>query len=475
MKRKIAFLCSVAMLSGMSCFPVSAETASTTATPATVTTSTTAVINEPIAPQNGYYQFDGYFDEIRNMPHDFYVGEPIDMSDWILTVCYLLNGEKAFLNLQAGDGISVTSEEYAHCFTIDTSEVDTSKEGYYNIYIHTNPGEKAKFVDAWNNTHELTMQDYTIRKRIAVTPRPDPQIFVNAYADNILDNDSTIATIVGNATADMTGLKITAEPEGLVEIGDIAIDYTLPKYYKIPIKALQSGVVTLTATNDQGLTATKEILIRDSSMYFEHFINSEYVGQICDIAFHCESDQPAEFSIADENVARIVNTYATDFATVVRVEILSEDSTTLKAVTSDGKSTECTIIGYTTETTAIWSEITSKETTTTEQPDIGYTTETIAVIPPDCAEQTVTDATHETQNTTTITTETLKENTALGDVNQDNKINIMDIILVNKAIYGKATLSNTQELAADCDKNQKVDSTDSLLIMKYILKLIDQF
>ncbi len=62
-----------------------------------------------------------------------------------------------------------------------------------------------------------------------------------------------------------------------------------------------------------------------------------------------------------------------------------------------------------------------------------------------------------------------------GDVNQDGTVNIMDVILVNKAIYGKADLSEDQLKAADVNHDEKPDATDSLMIMKYIIKLIANF
>ena len=63
----------------------------------------------------------------------------------------------------------------------------------------------------------------------------------------------------------------------------------------------------------------------------------------------------------------------------------------------------------------------------------------------------------------------------LGDTNADGGIDIMDVILVNKYILGSVTLDKKQKIAANVDKNEIIDSTDSLLILKRVVDLIDSF
>ena len=59
-----------------------------------------------------------------------------------------------------------------------------------------------------------------------------------------------------------------------------------------------------------------------------------------------------------------------------------------------------------------------------------------------------------------------------GDANCDGSVNIMDIILLNKAIYGKADLSAQGLKNADVDQDGKPTATDSLNIMKLVIKLL---
>ncbi len=58
-----------------------------------------------------------------------------------------------------------------------------------------------------------------------------------------------------------------------------------------------------------------------------------------------------------------------------------------------------------------------------------------------------------------------------GDANLDGAVNIMDVILVNKSIYGKATLSPQGILNADINQSNAPDATDALNIMKLAVKL----
>ncbi len=61
-----------------------------------------------------------------------------------------------------------------------------------------------------------------------------------------------------------------------------------------------------------------------------------------------------------------------------------------------------------------------------------------------------------------------------GDANCDGSVNIMDIILLNKAIYGKAELSDQGLKNADVDQDGKPSATDSLNIMKLVIKLLTE-
>ena len=68
-----------------------------------------------------------------------------------------------------------------------------------------------------------------------------------------------------------------------------------------------------------------------------------------------------------------------------------------------------------------------------------------------------------------------EESSLLGDADLSGKIDILDVITVNKAILSKESLSAQQLTNADVNRNQKPDAADSLMIMKYIVGLVTEF
>ncbi len=59
-----------------------------------------------------------------------------------------------------------------------------------------------------------------------------------------------------------------------------------------------------------------------------------------------------------------------------------------------------------------------------------------------------------------------------GDADGSGKVDILDVITINKAILGKETLTAEQLKAADINQNDKPDAADSLAVMKLIVGLI---
>lgn len=62
-----------------------------------------------------------------------------------------------------------------------------------------------------------------------------------------------------------------------------------------------------------------------------------------------------------------------------------------------------------------------------------------------------------------------------GFVNNDDEINLLDVVAVNKHLMSGEAISYYGQLAADVDNNGVVDAVDSLQILKYCIGLLDSF
>lgn len=60
-----------------------------------------------------------------------------------------------------------------------------------------------------------------------------------------------------------------------------------------------------------------------------------------------------------------------------------------------------------------------------------------------------------------------------GDVNLDGEVDILDVININKFLLGSSSLGKQNLANADVDNSKKVDDTDSLNILKKVVKLIE--
>ncbi|MBQ8079776.1 MAG: hypothetical protein IJ236_07475 [Oscillospiraceae bacterium] len=86
-----------------------------------------------------------------------------------------------------------------------------------------------------------------------------------------------------------------------------------------------------------------------------------------------------------------------------------------------------------------------------------------------------------TETTTAVTTETTTETTAsvptdtdvvYGDTDGNGKVELLDVILLNKNLLGMEKLEDKSMANADVNLDKKVDGTDSLLILKSLVSLV---
>ena len=68
----------------------------------------------------------------------------------------------------------------------------------------------------------------------------------------------------------------------------------------------------------------------------------------------------------------------------------------------------------------------------------------------------------------------LSEETLLGDADCNGKVDIIDVITVNKTTFGKDTISDQGLINCDLNRNDVPDATDSLIIMKMVVGLLTE-
>ena len=133
-------------------------------------------------------------------------------------------------------------------------------------------------------------------------------------------------------------------------------------------------------------------------------------------------------------------------------ETTEATTTTAKATTTTAKATTTTAKATTT---------TAKATTTTAK-----ATETTTAKISETAEKATT--------TTTKTTEAKADVKTYGDANNDDKVDIMDVIAVNKSLLGVTELDAQAKANCDVNADGSVTSDDSLWILKLALEMVSK-
>ena len=57
-------------------------------------------------------------------------------------------------------------------------------------------------------------------------------------------------------------------------------------------------------------------------------------------------------------------------------------------------------------------------------------------------------------------------------MNQDGSINICDVVLLNKILSGQVSANEAQRANADVNADGAVDGTDSVILVKFLVRLI---
>ena len=142
-------------------------------------------------------------------------------------------------------------------------------------------------------------------------------------------------------------------------------------------------------------------------------------------------------------------------------ELISTDASETSAVTSE---TTESISTDASETSAVTSETTESISTDASETSVA-TSETTESISTDVSA---------TSDTTTATTTVEDTSGICGDVNLDGRVDILDAVLLGKAVAGAVTLNEQAKYNGDVDGEAEISSGDVIEIIRFLVHLTDR-
>ncbi|MBR0483190.1 MAG: Ig-like domain-containing protein [Oscillospiraceae bacterium] len=286
----------------------------------------------------------------------------------------------------------------------------------------------------------LKFTEYTETAQLGVNYEGDV-VWTSSNPDVATVKDGLV-TAVGNGSAVITAVCGDKKAETLVEV---EYGYYL-KQTEISLISGTQNQLAFTSANNQKVY--NQLAVWTSSD--ESIVKVDEAGIITGIS---------------EGTAQITAT-AGDASSVCTVTVVSPEILVKSTELPEGTSMELSISNY--DGSVSWVSSDAKIVTVSENGTItGVKTGTATVYAMLENGKTIS------VNVTVIPAE--EEAFLLGDANLDGGIDILDVITVNKAILGKEELTALQAKASDVNFSGVPDSSDALMIMKYIVGLVKEF
>jgi mannan endo-1,4-beta-mannosidase len=191
--------------------------------------------------------------------------------------------------------------------------------------------------------------------------------------------------------------------------------------------------------------------------------------------------EPAETTTTVSETTLATETTAESTATTTKpVETTTASATETEEVTSTTEGTTVTTTKATTTTEAVTttetkpSETTTTSATTTKETTTSTQKSTTATTSQSTASTTTASTGTTTTTSSVTTTEETVQDVVYGDMNQDGKISLIDIIMLNKYLSKIITFNAQQTANADCCKDGAIDTEDLNALISYIVELTAQ-
>lgn len=253
----------------------------TTLNPQLTTTSTTTVpatTVTTIANPKGY-DFDGTIFR-GDYQWSYYLNDELDLSKLTFAVA-IIDPRGDYRTDYVKCNFSYESGKYSDLYTLNTSEVDMSTPGKYNIYIRTKKGTigdfetfKSDYLSA--GSYKVRMDGHESYFTITVMDKERPVEIEDTdfrFVNHNGNNDCISITKGMPAAVSLYGYKakeLIKEPYApsvfTFEIGDESIaslNTTYTRGVTVMLNGLEIGETTLTATAPNGKTATIKIIVHE--------------------------------------------------------------------------------------------------------------------------------------------------------------------------------------------------------------------
>lgn len=156
---------------------------------------------------------------------------------------------------------------------------------------------------------------------------------------------------------------------------------------------------------------------------------------------------------------------------------------TRETFVDSGKNNSSMVIGYLYGTDSASYEIKTESgsvtigkgsVTTTETKETTVTTGSEDTTTTTSADTTETTASSDTEKPGTTGSTAAPGDALYGDVNCDSRVEIADAVLLNKIAAGAVSITSDEQRAnSDCDANGEVNSSDALVLLKFLVQLVN--
>ncbi|MCR4760464.1 MAG: hypothetical protein K5705_09395 [Oscillospiraceae bacterium] len=233
--------------------------------------TTTAAVPQTTRPGERRTDFRGVFGHIYTSGITLYAGEKPDYSKLQLAL-HVEDQWGSFGHVVTS--FTIGSGEHAHCYTIDTSEVDPNTPGTYYMYVDTVPGAEDDFynfnqevpqIGLTKGSIHVTMEQHRTSFMVEVWEKHTDLKFsygvlTDAEQYTIPDDGSKQCFTLYNLWGDADSAEITFSDPDIAEISERET-YTHNGTAVLLVHGLKVGETTLTATAPDGRTTSCRVRV----------------------------------------------------------------------------------------------------------------------------------------------------------------------------------------------------------------------